>query len=160
MLEPLPNSPCGQVADEQIVAAYVDLRAIGELGARSDVVTYEFENIPLEAVTSLEHDRRVWGLTDTITPSAINSWIGEEVKVVGAEGTITHDFDGGRLAATGGVFGYDDTSGTLLSFRGWALHDRLQRSRHQPDAGRLQLPGRRGTSLRDCQHHASRSRPG
>ncbi|MGH7707955.1 MAG: 5-(carboxyamino)imidazole ribonucleotide synthase, partial [Vulcanimicrobiaceae bacterium] len=37
-LEPLPNSPCGQVADEQIVAAYDDLRAIGELGARSDVV--------------------------------------------------------------------------------------------------------------------------
>ena len=49
-LEPLPNSPCGQVADEQIVAAYDDFRAVGELGARSDVVTYEFENIPREAV--------------------------------------------------------------------------------------------------------------
>ena len=46
-LEPFPNSPTGQIADEQIVAAYDDLRAIGELGARSDVVTYEFENIPL-----------------------------------------------------------------------------------------------------------------
>jgi len=53
-LEPFPNSPCGQVADEQIVAAYDDLRAIGELGARSDVVTYEFENIPLESVLALE----------------------------------------------------------------------------------------------------------
>ena len=58
-LEPLPNSPCGQVADEQIVAAYDDLRAIGELGARSDVVTYEFENIPLESVTSLEASHRI-----------------------------------------------------------------------------------------------------
>jgi len=58
-LEPLPNSPCGQVADEQIVAAYDDLRAIGELGARSDVVTYEFENIPLQAVLALERDRRI-----------------------------------------------------------------------------------------------------
>ena len=57
-LEPLPNSPCGQVADEQIVAAYDDPRAIGELGARSDVVTYEFENIPLESVRSLEADHR------------------------------------------------------------------------------------------------------
>jgi 5-(carboxyamino)imidazole ribonucleotide synthase len=57
-LEPLPNSPCGQVADEQIVAAYDDLRAIGELGARSDVVTYEFENIPLESVRALENDGR------------------------------------------------------------------------------------------------------
>ena len=58
-LEPLPNSPTGQVADEQIVAAYDDLRAIGELGARSDVVTYEFENIPLESVLALEADRRI-----------------------------------------------------------------------------------------------------
>ncbi|GAC1410662.1 MAG: 5-(carboxyamino)imidazole ribonucleotide synthase [Candidatus Velthaea sp.] len=58
-LEPLPNSPTGQIADEQIVAAYDDLRAIGELGARADVVTYEFENIPLESVTALEADRRL-----------------------------------------------------------------------------------------------------
>ncbi len=58
-LEPLPNSPCGQVADEQIVAAYDDLRAIGELGARSDVVTYEFENIPLESIASLEAEQRL-----------------------------------------------------------------------------------------------------
>jgi 5-(carboxyamino)imidazole ribonucleotide synthase len=58
-LEPLPNSPCGQVADEQIVAAYDDLRAIGELGARSDVVTYEFENIPLGSVRALEADGRL-----------------------------------------------------------------------------------------------------
>lgn len=58
-LEPFPNSPTGQIADEQIVAAYDDLRAIGELGARCDVVTYEFENIPLESVLALEHDRRI-----------------------------------------------------------------------------------------------------
>jgi 5-(carboxyamino)imidazole ribonucleotide synthase len=58
-LEPFPNSPCGQVADEQIVAAYDDLRAIGELGARSDIVTYEFENIPLESVLALEHGGRM-----------------------------------------------------------------------------------------------------
>jgi len=62
-LEPLPNSPCGQVADEQIVAAYDDPRGIGELGARSDVVTYEFENIPLESVRALERDGR------TVRPS-------------------------------------------------------------------------------------------
>jgi 5-(carboxyamino)imidazole ribonucleotide synthase len=58
-LEPLPDSPCGQVADIQIVAAYDDLRAIGELGARTDVVTYEFENIPLASVRALEADRRI-----------------------------------------------------------------------------------------------------
>ncbi len=57
-LEPFPDSPTGQIADEQLVAAYDDMRAIGELGARSDIVTYEFENIPLESVLALEADRR------------------------------------------------------------------------------------------------------
>ena len=58
-LEPSTDSPAGQIADEQIVAAYDDLRFIGELGARSDVVTYEFENIPLGSVRALESDRRL-----------------------------------------------------------------------------------------------------
>ncbi|HKT54385.1 MAG TPA: hypothetical protein VJP88_08025, partial [Caulobacteraceae bacterium] len=31
---------------------------------------------------SLENDGRVWEPTDVITPSAINSWVGEEVKVL------------------------------------------------------------------------------
>jgi 5-(carboxyamino)imidazole ribonucleotide synthase len=51
-LDPQEQSPCGQVAGEQIVAAYDDLVAIEELGRRSDVVTYEFENI---AIASIEH---------------------------------------------------------------------------------------------------------
>jgi 5-(carboxyamino)imidazole ribonucleotide synthase len=59
VLEPLTNSPTGQIADEQIVAAYDDLRFIGELGARTDVVTYEFENIPLAAIEALEADCRL-----------------------------------------------------------------------------------------------------
>ena len=72
---------------------------------------------------SLEHDARVWGVTNTITPSAINSWVGEELKVVGLEATVSRDFGGQQLAATVAVFGFDDTAGTLLSFRGWAFHD-------------------------------------
>ena len=59
VLEPLTNSPTGQIADEQIVSAYDDLRFIGELGARTDVVTYEFENIPLVSIEALEADRRL-----------------------------------------------------------------------------------------------------
>jgi 5-(carboxyamino)imidazole ribonucleotide synthase len=59
VLEPTTNSPTGQIADEQIVAAYDDLRFIGELGARSDVVTYEFENVPLVSIEALEADRRL-----------------------------------------------------------------------------------------------------
>ena len=39
---------------------------------------------------SLEHEGPAWQVADMITPSAINSWIGEEVKVVGVEGGATH----------------------------------------------------------------------
>jgi 5-(carboxyamino)imidazole ribonucleotide synthase len=55
-LDPQPHSPCGQVADEQIVARYDDLSAIDDLGRRTDVVTYEFENIAIESVERLEQD--------------------------------------------------------------------------------------------------------
>jgi len=53
-LDPQPRSPCGQIADEQIVASYDDLQAIERLGARTDIVTYEFENIAIESVRRLE----------------------------------------------------------------------------------------------------------
>jgi hypothetical protein len=72
---------------------------------------------------SLEHEGPAWQVADMITPSAINSWIGEEVKVVGLEGNASHPLGGGRLTATLGLFGFNDTAGTLLAFRGWALHD-------------------------------------
>jgi 5-(carboxyamino)imidazole ribonucleotide synthase len=44
-LDPTDNSPCGQVADEQIVAAFHDTEAARLLANKSDVITYEFENV-------------------------------------------------------------------------------------------------------------------
>lgn len=47
-----PNSDCSaaQAADSSIVAEYSDKKAIEELARRSDVLTYEFENVDLEAL--------------------------------------------------------------------------------------------------------------
>nr|WP_206078820.1 5-(carboxyamino)imidazole ribonucleotide synthase [Mesorhizobium camelthorni] len=53
ILEPQPNCPAAQVANRQIVAAYDDRAALAELAAASDVVTYEFENVPVDAATFL-----------------------------------------------------------------------------------------------------------
>ncbi len=73
---------------------------------------------------SLEHTTGgAWSTVNTITPSAINAWVGEEVKVLGVEGTVRASIGQHDLALTGAAFGFDDTAGTLLSFRGWALHD-------------------------------------
>lgn len=72
---------------------------------------------------SLEHGGGEWAVTETVTPSAINSWIGEEVKVAGLEANFSTMAGGHRLSLTTAAFGLDDTAGTLLTFRGWALHD-------------------------------------
>lgn len=72
---------------------------------------------------SLEHEGASWTVSDMITPSAINSWIGEEAKILGAEVSALREIGGNRLAGTLGVFGFNDTAGTLIAFRGWALHD-------------------------------------
>ncbi|MBP1930068.1 5-(carboxyamino)imidazole ribonucleotide synthase [Ammoniphilus resinae] len=52
-LDPTPDSPCGQVA-EQIVASYSDLDAAIQLAKKSDVVTYEFENVDAAVAAGLE----------------------------------------------------------------------------------------------------------
>lgn len=72
---------------------------------------------------SLEHSGPDWGVTETITPSAINSWIGEEVKVIGFEGSLAARTGDHQLTATAALFDVNDTAGALLAFRGWALHD-------------------------------------
>ena len=75
---------------------------------------------------SMEHDDapgEPWTVNNTITPSAINSWVGEELKVLGGEMRIAHPVGDARFAATVGVFGSNDTAGTLLSLRGWGFDD-------------------------------------
>ncbi|WP_419181327.1 5-(carboxyamino)imidazole ribonucleotide synthase [Fictibacillus nanhaiensis] len=56
VLEPGENSPCGQVADQQITTAYDDREGIKKLAEQSDVVTYEFENIDAVSASWLEEN--------------------------------------------------------------------------------------------------------
>jgi hypothetical protein len=82
---------------------------------------------------SLEHEGADWHVSDSITPSAINSWIGEEVRPVSAEGTLAATIGEHKVRATAAVMAANDTAGTLLTFRGWALHDRVTLAfRRQP----------------------------
>src|SRR4051794_28068090 len=80
---------------------------------------------------SLEHEGADWHVKDSITPSAINSWIGEEVRPVAAEATIAASLGSHKLRATAALMAANDTSGTLLTFRGWALHDRTTLAFHR-----------------------------
>lgn len=59
VLDPTPDCPTAQVADEQIVAAYDDMEAIRTLTEKADVVTYEFENVDLEAARYIEAEGKL-----------------------------------------------------------------------------------------------------
>jgi hypothetical protein len=73
---------------------------------------------------SLENTGLGWTSPYTISSSAINTWIGEELRSVGAEGSVVAVSDVGEFSAGAAVFGYNDPVGSLLSWRGWAIHDR------------------------------------
>ncbi|KFC28614.1 MULTISPECIES: 5-(carboxyamino)imidazole ribonucleotide synthase [Bacillus] len=50
VVDPMKDSPCGQVADVEITAHYNDREAIRKLAEISDIITYEFENIDYDAL--------------------------------------------------------------------------------------------------------------
>ncbi len=60
ILEPAADCPAAQVANAQIVAAYDDPSALAELAERCDVVTYEFENVPVTAAEALQRSVPVY----------------------------------------------------------------------------------------------------
>lgn len=66
---PEADSPAGQVADVEVVAPYLDLERVREFARRTDVVTFEFENVPSEtsraaaAVTRVRPDGQVLHIT-------------------------------------------------------------------------------------------------
>ena len=59
VLDPDSNCPAGQVADRVIRSEYSDLKASSELAALADVVTYEFENVDADSVSSAEKHKPV-----------------------------------------------------------------------------------------------------
>jgi hypothetical protein len=73
---------------------------------------------------SLENEQVGWTSFWTITPSAINSWAGEELRVIGAEGTLEWRRGSGTLTLVGAVFGDNDPAGVMIAERGWTFDDR------------------------------------
>lgn len=53
-LDPAPDAPAFAECDGHIVAAYDDLGALEQLGDMTDVLTYEFENVPADILRHLE----------------------------------------------------------------------------------------------------------
>ena len=106
--------------DAGLVEAYADVRkefSFDELRLRGG-----FFFLP----TSKENRDDNWASPYTIHFSALNTWIGEEVRPLGVDLQYRHTTDAGHTITAGATaFRGNDTMGTLLAWRGWSVGDRL-----------------------------------
>lgn len=80
---------------------------------------------------SLENGARGWASPYTSSFSAINTWLGEEIRPVGLEWSLKRALGPAgspqELGAFAAGFYGNDPAGTLLFWRGFAIHDRQSR---------------------------------
>ena len=76
---------------------------------------------------SLENTQPAWKSQHFSNFSTINSWLAEEVRTVGVEWQYKRlgvraqsPWD---ITLVGSVFGFNDTAGALIAWRGWSSHD-------------------------------------
>lgn len=93
---------------------------------------------------SLENTELGWSSYWTITPSAINSWFGDELRTIGGEGTLEWRRDDGTLTLMASAFGWNDPAGVMMADRGWSMDDRptgLFDHLREPDTSVLLIGG-------------------
>jgi len=73
---------------------------------------------------SVENTGLAWTSPYTITSSAINSWVGEELKTIGGEAGVTYRTEDVDFSMSAALYAANDPTGTQLAWRGWAMHDR------------------------------------
>ena len=118
-----------------LTEAYLEYRPYPRAGLRARVKAGAFYP-PI----SLENRASGWESPYTLSSSAINTWIAEELRTVGVEGELEwlgtrsgHSFD---VGLTAGIFGWNDPLGVVLAGHGFAVHDR-----QTPLFGRVGRPG-------------------
>lgn len=72
---------------------------------------------------ALENDGIGWTSLWTLTPSAIDTWVGEELRTLGGEVRLERRGESGTLELAGALFAANDPAGEILFARGWALGD-------------------------------------
>lgn len=106
-----------------LTEAYLEYRPIPRVGYRLRVKGGAFY-LPV----SLENRAAGWESPYTLSSSALNTWIGEELRTMGLEAQL--DWLGTRLGRrldiglTAAAFGWNDPAGGVVASHGFALHDR------------------------------------
>ena len=106
-----------------LTEAWMEWRPVPQSAWRSNLKIGAFY-----APISLENRAPGWTNPYTISNSALNTWVGEELRTIGVGYELEHlgapsgsAFDFGVNAA---VFGWNDPAGVVLALRGFAMHDR------------------------------------
>jgi hypothetical protein len=106
-----------------LTEAYLEYRPYPRSGYRTRVRAGAFYP-PI----SLENRAAGWESPYTISSSALNTWLAEELRTIGLEGELQwlgtrmgHSFD---LGLTLGLYGWNDPLGVVVAGHGFALHDR------------------------------------
>jgi hypothetical protein len=73
---------------------------------------------------SLENDGIGWTSEWTLTPSAINAWVGEELRVLGGETSVEWRGDLDRIEFTAAAYGMNEPAGAAIAAYGWTFNDR------------------------------------
>jgi hypothetical protein len=106
--------------------AYVEWRPVPRSANR-----YRFKLGAFYPRISLENVSAGWSSPYTLNPSAINTWVGEEIRTLGAEMSVSRrpEMFGGlhTFSLQGAVFLGNDLTGGLLAWKGWSVHDRQTR---------------------------------
>jgi len=74
---------------------------------------------------SMENDGVGWTSPWTLSSSAINTWVGEELRAVGGEFLLEHRGEVNSWDLRAALFRRDDPAGTVLAMRGWSIGDRV-----------------------------------
>lgn len=73
---------------------------------------------------SMENTGLAWTSPYSISSSAINTWVGEELRTLGGEATVFARTANAEAGVTGALYAANDPVGTLLAWRGWTISDR------------------------------------
>lgn len=91
-------------------------------------VRYRLRMGAFQLPVSLENRSVGWMTPYSLSSSAINTWLGEEIRIIGSEaearwlGASSGYY--GDVAVQAAVFGWNDPAGVLIASRGWAIGDR------------------------------------
>jgi opacity protein-like surface antigen len=104
---------------------------------------------------SLENTGIGWAPEWTLTSSAINSWVGEELRILGGEATIEWRGDVDRFELSMAAFGWNEPAGVAIAAYGWTFTDRatgLFDHLRLPSLGNPPPPASYGYEFRQFDH--------